>query len=169
MPNNAVSYSMSDDGFDLRGANGAEDVGGVGDRPKIKVVVAGKPMVFESRSGELPSWVVNAATDLDRIGRYREGWDSYRAKTVPWRTLFYAMDLLLKVMDDDTPPPRVEATNAGGVELLWSRDGKELEIGIDRPFGVSAYYLDPSRDIESEEPIGIEHQRLKEFLLELRR
>lgn len=83
-----------------------------------------------NREGPLPSWLKATTAALNELARLPENWDSYGAGTIRQSYILAAMDLLLRIMRDNTPPPSVVPTNRGSVLLEWHLRGIDLEIEV---------------------------------------
>lgn len=77
---------------------------------------------------------------LGRVLNLPEGWDSYGAKKIDLACVASAIDILLQVMHDETPPPAVVPTSCGGLQLEWHALGMDLELEIRSPALVLASY-----------------------------
>lgn len=84
--------------------------------------------VVISVEGDPPAWLDPTAEALAGLLYLGPNWDSYGAHPIDRVHVFAALDLLLLVMQDDTPAPTVVPTNRGGVQLEWHARGIDLEI-----------------------------------------
>ena len=75
-----------------------------------------------------PSWLIPTAEAVCELLALPADWDSYGALTVKPSRAVAALELLLWIMDDDSPKPSVVATSRGGVQLEWHMRSIDLEI-----------------------------------------
>jgi hypothetical protein len=78
------------------------------------------------------------------------GWNSYNAKPIRKENVTFAVDLLSRLMHENTPGPSVVPKVRGGVQLEWHTRGVNLEISIDSPDRVKFFAEDISG---SQEPV----------------
>ena len=81
-----------------------------------------------SVQGDPPAWLDPTAQGLTSLLYLAPNWDSYGARPIDPVHVFAALELLVLVMQDDTPAPAVVPTNRGGVQLEWHTQGIDLEI-----------------------------------------
>jgi len=86
-------------------------------------------LVVESE-GSLPPWFKETVSALEEVGEIPENWNSYGAKQVSRTSILAAIELLLYVMDDETPVPAIVPTNRGTVILEWHTRGIDLEVEV---------------------------------------
>ena len=90
-----------------------------------------------------------------------DDWSSGGKRTKP-EAIAGLMEVLLKILDDRTPPPSVVPTWGGGVQVEWHRNGVDFEIESD-PGGVIEYYFRGSNE-EREGRIEDDFDRLTEYV-----
>ena len=93
----------------------------------------------------VPSWVPAVVRQIDRLSSLPSNWDSYGAPPVDQHCLVSALHFLAKLLAPDASAaqtPALVPTSAGGVQIEWHREGKDLEIRIDPGNLVSAAYED---------------------------
>jgi len=78
--------------------------------------------------GDPPDWAVPTFRRLGELLELAPNWDSYGACPINPDHARAAIELLMLVMQDDTPAPTVVPTNRGGVQLEWHTGGIDLEI-----------------------------------------
>ena len=66
---------------------------------------------------KLPAWVPAVDEKLRGLTRLPPGWDSYSARPISADTAAAAMELLRRVMQDDTPVPSMVPMYRGGIQL----------------------------------------------------
>ena len=117
----------------------------------------------------VPDWLTGVVTELNRVANLPPNWDSYGALAVGQRTLEHAFHVVVALMDVRNPVPQVGATVKGGVEFEWHSDGRDLEIQVEGPLQVHAYFYDENVAEEWEDEIDIELDRIKPYLDRLSR
>ncbi len=100
-----------------------------GPRPKseFEYPIPGGRLVI-SLEDDPPAWLDPTAEALAGLLHLTPNWDSYGARAIDPVHVYAALDLLVLVMQDDTPAPAVVPTNRGGVQLEWHTRGIDLEI-----------------------------------------
>ena len=71
-----------------------------------------------------------------------EGWNSSTARRIDPAAVIWALDLLGKVMQPDTPAPTVIPTARGELELEWHLRGIDLEVHAVSPGRLYFYFED---------------------------
>lgn len=70
---------------------------------------------------------------VDRLKALRmlePGWDSYSATVLNRATIRPALELVLRSIHQ-CAEPRINATAAGGIDMIWETGNRALEIGLD--------------------------------------
>lgn len=149
---------------DRRTSGSADWLGEEGQRSFL--IRIGRSIVrIETSYPGVPDWLTGVVTDLNRVANLPPNWDSYGALAVGQRTLEHALHVVVALMDVGVPVPQVGATVEGGVEFEWHSDSRDLEIQVEGPLQVRAYYFDAEDAAEEwEDEIGIELDRLKPYL-----
>jgi hypothetical protein len=114
--------------------------------------------------GEPPEWLESIGKSLSEILDLRQGWDSYGAKPISPQCVGAALDILLRVMREDTLPPSVVPTSPGGIQLEWHARGIDLEIEILSPTRVRGLFEDLRTGIEWEADLSFDQTRLTEAI-----
>lgn len=102
-------------------------------------------------SSGAPSWVYQILARLNRLLELPVNWDSYGARPVHPYAVIYTIDLLKRVMREETPVPHIGPTVGGDVQIEWHRNGVDLEIEIGRD---GRYELSIDETRESHEETG---------------
>jgi len=105
-------------------------------RPLIRV--EGDEAAF-SRAETRSTWFKTAVAELGDLLHLPPNWDSYGAKPVDQRNIGAALELLIRIMQDDTPAPSVVPTTTGGVQLEWHLQGIDLEVEVTSPGRLHAF------------------------------
>lgn len=116
-----------------------------------------------------PRWVQPTVENLLATLELEPNWDSYGGPPVEKKSIEGAISLLLATMNEDSPPPAVVPTSAGGVQLEWHQGGVDLEIEV-RPTGSAhVYSRDHQSGAEWEGEIPNDAERLRGTILTLSR
>lgn len=118
-------------------------------------------------TSNLPVWLEPVFKKLAELLDLPPNWDSYGAKPVNPETAVYAINLLFDVMNDEMPAPSVVPTNRGGVQLEWHTTRGDLEIEIEAPYKVGAFFEDTPRGESWEENRVIDLGKLQGALTRL--
>lgn len=115
------------------------------DRQVYRVRLGRANVKIETNGAGLPEWLHQAIAELNQIAELRENWDSYRARPVPQRTIEHALAILMRLVDSGLPLPQIHPTPPGGIAFGWHVPGRDLEVTVERPLVVRAYYRDDAR------------------------
>lgn len=77
-----------------------------------------------------PSVTTAVSLAVDDLLKLPRNWDGYGADPIHPRCKAMVLDVLDRVVQEDTPPPSVVPTRPGGVQLEWHTNGIDLEIEI---------------------------------------
>jgi hypothetical protein len=137
------------------------------DQRRKLVRLGGGEVLLTVDSAHFPNWLDNAIIALNRASALPANWDTYDARPVNQRTLEHALQILTRIMKDDSPIPEILATSHGGVQFLWNTPGRELKVAVNAPYRGEYYYCDEAKDEEEEEPFSLEleaiSRRLSDF------
>jgi hypothetical protein len=106
--------------------------------PKLLIKVAGAP----------PSWLSETVNSLNLLLALKENWDSYGAHRINSKTAITAIQILLPIMQEGTPPPSIVPTPSGNIQLEWHRSGIDLEVEVNASGKYSISYEDATEQIE---------------------
>lgn len=131
-------------------------------------------MCFPSSDGELvieiggvpPAWFEPTVEKLGRLLTMPPDWDSYKARRVEPACVVSAIETVLAVMQDNTPPPAVVSTSCGGVQLEWHTRGIDLEVDVCSPTRILASYEDQETGESWEERV-FDFSRIRRALREM--
>jgi len=76
------------------------------------------------------SWLSASLKKIGELRELRAGWDSYNAQPIQERAIQEGSDLLMYLARLDLPEPRIVPTSAGGIQLEFQKDERELELEI---------------------------------------
>ena len=117
-----------------------------------------------SCEGPLPAWLPAIVAKLAELATLPPNWNSYRAAPVKPPCLLAAVQLLLAVMQDNSPTPAVVPTNRGTVLLEWHKRGIDLEIDVLGPDRFHVVAEDAARGIECESDVGADLTEIVQFI-----
>ncbi len=89
-----------------------------------------------------PGWVYPTLHSLNQLTALLEDWDSYGARPIRRRVIMMTIDILNRIMRDESPAPCIVPTVDGGAQLEWHRAGIDFEITIGGGGNVSASYAE---------------------------
>ena len=123
----------------------------------IETRLGGQKVKIETKSQDI-EWIRYGIEELNRISRLQSNWDSYNADPVNQRTLEHALDVYLKLVGHRVVinAPQISAPVTGGVELLWHRGQKGLEVEIEAPLQVLSYFYDEETGEDDQQNVGID-------------
>lgn len=96
--------------------------------------------------GRQPAWFEAIWPKLEEFSYFPPDWDSYGAPPINENRIVQGLNLLAKVMRDDTPPPIPVALSSGAVQFEWHERRIDLEIEILGRDRFNADYEDSQSD-----------------------
>jgi len=95
---------------------------------------------------DTPAWMVPTTKALVELLSLPPNWDTYGASRIDPTYIPAVLQLLLGVMQGETPLPAVVPTSRGGIQLEWHTRGIDLEVEFASPFRVLGLYEDLRSD-----------------------
>jgi hypothetical protein len=161
-----TAYHGADPGLGLLAGPGIDPVYA---EPSIKLAVyPWSGAICVEGTGEMPRWLLPTLSGLRELAALPAGWDSYGAPPIDAHCVAKAVQVLVEVMEPDTPAPSVVPTSRGGVQFEWHTGGVDFEIEVEPTNLVSAYYRAARGGLEKEIPPTTEILALKSMVAELR-
>lgn len=111
-------------------------------------------------------WLDQTVSELVRLLWLPEGWNSDNPERINPRAVERILELLLAILESDSPPPIVVPTTRAGVQVEWHQNGIDLEIESFNSSKVE-YYFSDSRG-EKEGTIADDPTILKQFTSRLK-
>lgn len=119
--------------------------------------------------GQSPAWLELTASTLTDFLWLEPNWDSYGALPIDPQQAMAALELLRRIMRNDTPSPQLVPTNRGGIQVEWHRSAIDIEIetlGHGR-FLVSYEDANRAEEDEWEQDQGFDWTRISDVLARL--
>lgn len=116
-----------------------------------------------------PAWLRPTTGALDSLLDLPTNWDSYGARPVSHDCATYSLEVLHSILRDDTPPPQIVPTPAGGIQLEWHTRGIDLEIEVRAPNCGHVLYEDLKTGAEWEGDIPADLTQVTQFIAALSR
>ena len=114
------------------------------------------------------SWLMEGLKQFNRIALLPENWDSYGTSPVKDEVLIYALCAFFELVPYGYRMPQIGATVRGGVSMQWHKANSGLELSIEEPGHIYAYYYSDDEDKEWERDIRNNLDVLGPYLNELR-
>jgi len=76
------------------------------------------------------SWLDECLKRVDDLARMPMGWDSYGSPAIAQAALETIVELLHKLALLSAPKPHIAPISGGGLQLDWTVNNRELEIGV---------------------------------------
>lgn len=114
----------------------------------------------------IPNWVRPTVEGVGRIMQLPPNWDSYGAQPVQSVLVGKALEILPRVMLEDSPPPSIVPLTDGGLQMEWHLKGRDLEIVVAADESPTYYYRDPEASPE-EGSVSTAFERLRSIIQEL--
>jgi hypothetical protein len=89
-----------------------------------------------------PAWQAAVGPRLAKLRTLAAGWDGYQSPALNQDTLWFAVELLDKIMRPGTSPPQIVPSSVGGVQIEWHEKDIDLEIHIAAPYKCELWYED---------------------------
>lgn len=124
--------------------------------------VSAQPAAFITAQAQ--HWVIDAARQLDALGRLRSGWDSYGGKPLRPEAKALTVKAIQSLERLDLPVPLVALGSGGGVQFEWEHEGRELDLDFGS-HGDRIGFLKCPVDGDMEEGVadGIDDATLRKF------
>jgi hypothetical protein len=116
---------------------------------------------------DLLAWFMLIASKLVELLKLPPNWDSYGARPIDPIHVRAALQVLLRIMGDETPMPFVVPTNRGGIQMEWHVHGLDLEIETVSAQRIRVSFEDEMSSEEWEADLGTAVERLTAYLLRL--
>ncbi len=120
-------------------------------------------MICVKGTGEMPGWLVPALSGLQALVALPHDWDSYGAPPIDFSYVTKAIQVLVEVMEHNTPAPSVVPTSRGGIQFEWHMLGLDVEIEIEPNHLISGFCrrrgtveekeVPPTREVGSMKPL----------------
>ena len=112
-------------------------------RRQYDLLVPGGHATVETRkAASITRGYVRTVKTLIELLELPGGWNSYNASPIRKENVTFAVDLLSRLMHENTPEPDVVPKVRGGVQLEWHTRGVNIEISIDSPDNVKFFAED---------------------------
>lgn len=85
-------------------------------------------------------WRAAVIERLNHLVSLQRGWDGYDAPAVKFDTASFALRLLESAFDEDAPAPQIVPGSNGGLQLEWHLPSGDLELDVEAPYRVHAWY-----------------------------
>jgi hypothetical protein len=86
------------------------------------------------------SWEETVKSRLQELIRLEHGWDGYRAVPVSFENAYFAFNMLEKICKSTTEAPQIVPGYSGDLQIEWHTLSGDLELHIERPYKVDAWY-----------------------------
>jgi hypothetical protein len=113
-----------------------------------------------------PGWVPNVDQRLQAIAELAPNWDGYGAPRIRRDVLYFAINLLNKIMTVRSPAPQLVPASHAGLLLEWRKGGRALTIEIESPGDVWVTWEQPGT-ARQEWPVRYDFESLSTPIHEL--
>jgi hypothetical protein len=101
---------------------------------------------------------------LDELAQLPANWDSYGAGTIRHSSLLATLELLLRIMRENTPMPALVPTNRRTILVEWHTRGIDLEVEVHGSDRLHVAFEDSRDGTEWEAELGSDLTRLVECI-----
>ena len=92
-------------------------------------------------------WLYPTLRAMAALPWWTDNWSSGATRTQV-RAVAGMLEILVAVLDSQTPPPAVVPTWNGGVQVEWDRNGIDLEIEVDPAGDIEYFFKSPAEECE---------------------
>lgn len=96
----------------------------------------------------VPGWVRPTVEELVRIMQLLPNWDAYGAQPVQSVLVGRAVEILSRVMEENSPPPSIVPLGDGGLQMEWHLMGQDVEIVVSADEPPTYYYRSETGNAE---------------------
>ena len=104
-----------------------------------------------------PAWLPETIDSLNSLLALSDNWDSYGACTISHETTLSTVQVLLFVMEEQTPLPSIVPMPSGNIQLEWHRFGIDLEVEITSSKSYSISFEDERHEIAPHDDGAFRH------------
>lgn len=106
-----------------------------------------------SSADSLPGWVEPTVEAFVGIQTLPENWNSYNGKVINRGLVDQSIDLLVSIMQQDSPAPSVVPLADGGLQIEWHRRQQDLEIMFSADESPQFFYHNRATGLVDEGPV----------------
>lgn len=88
---------------------------------------------------------------LEELIRLEPGWDGYQGIAVSLENVLFTFNILEKICKWNTEAPQIVPGYSGDIQVEWHTLNGDLELHIERPNKVNAWYWNINDESEGEE------------------
>ena len=92
-------------------------------------------------------WFYPTLQAIAALPWWTDNWSSGATRTQV-RAVAGMLEILVAVLDSQTPPPAIVPTWNGGVQAEWHRNGIDLEIEVDPAGDIEYFFKSPAEECE---------------------
>jgi len=100
-----------------------------------------------------PKWLRDVLEEVSALGWLERNWDSYGAWPVDPTIAKTAVELLMAILEPDTPVPSIVPTSHGGIQIEWHCSGVDLEVEVVSPLRCEVFFEDERNEKEWEKTL----------------
>lgn len=127
----------------------------------FRIPLAGGFLVFSELP---PTYLLPLIEKIAGFSTLTPNWDSYGALSINPLCIAASVQLALQLIGPEVPIPFAGPTVGGGVQLEWHRRGKDLEVYIEFPSRISAFFSDDESGEELSFDISDRFDQLRMYL-----
>jgi len=113
-------------------------------------------------------WTEEVLVRLSELMQLPVGWDGYRAKPLSRENAVFALSLLSVVMDQSKPLPSIVPTVSGSVRIEWHTLRGDVELRVNRPNSVHAWFSCVDEEEEPEVDLTFDFKIVSAWLDEIK-
>lgn len=96
-------------------------------------------------------WQNQIMSRLAHLCKLPLGWDGYRARPVSFSTAHFALSVIERICDEQTPMPSIVPGTSGDLQIEWHLEGGDIELHVRAPNDVHAWRIASGADENGEE------------------
>lgn len=113
-------------------------------------------------------WQEAAKERLTELMQLPVGWDGYHAPAVSLDNATFAFSVLSSVMEDGIAEPSIVPTVDGSVQIEWHTSKGDIELRINRPNSVDAWFSRVDQEDDVEADLSLDFTIVSEWLDEIK-
>lgn len=113
-------------------------------------------------------WTEQVRARLFELMQLPAGWDGYRAKPVSRENAVFALSLLSAVMNQRMPVPSIVPTVSGSLRIEWHTLRGDVELRINRPNSVHAWFSCVDEEDEPEVDLTFDFKIVSAWLNDIK-
>ena len=96
-------------------------------------------------------WGEDVIERLNQLVGLQYGWDGYGAGPVSFENAFFALKILERICNPETPAPQLVPGSSGDLQIEWHEEGGNVELHVQAPNHVEGWRANDDTGPDGEE------------------